>query len=490
MRRHGLNRRRFISMVAAGAGAAYLVPRSAFGVRDSRTRGAGRSTLNAERLRPNIVFLIADDLGWADVGYHGSEIQTPNLDGLAKQSVRFEQHYVMPTCTPTRVGLMTGRYPSRYGVLSPAYGKIFDDDTVTLAEALRKSGYTTSISGKWHLGSPPDCTPRKYGFDSSYGYFDGQIDPYTHHYKTGARSWHRNDQYVDQEGHATDLITDEAVRVIESNHAGPSFDSAQDGEPAEPFFLYVTYSVPHTPLDEPDKWTAPYAGRIKDVSRRLYAASVTHMDYGIGRILDALERKGLRENTLVIFSSDNGGQKNWSSETEYEGRYASKPHTVLGDNRPLRGWKGEVYEGGIRVPALANWPGVLTPGSLSRPVHIVDWMPTLCTLVGYDAGALTAVQGRDALATKLKWDGKDVWPLICGQAADAEPRLLYWKTPNASAVRQGDWKLIVGKKKTNAELYNLSTDPYEKNDLASQHPERVNDLRKLLATVSAQDRER
>jgi arylsulfatase A-like enzyme len=457
MKQRGLNRRQFISMVASGAGAACL---SACGW------SAEQVAPNRKQVkRPNIVFIIADDLGWADIGYHGSEIETPNLDRLAKQGVRFEQHYVMPTCTPTRVGLMTGRYPSRYGVLSPAYGKIFDDDTVTLAEALRKSGYTTSISGKWHMGSAPDYTPRKYGFDSSYGYFDGQIDPYTHHYKTGARSWHRNDQYVDEEGHATDLITDEAVRVIESDHAAP-------------FFLYVAYSVPHTPLAEPDKWIAPYEGRIKDASRRLYAASVTHMDYGIGRIIDALDRGALRENTLVVFVSDNGGQKSWQSKTEYKGRYADKPQNVLGDNRPLRGWKGDVYEGGIRVPALANWPGVLKPWSVASPVHIVDWMPTLCTLVGYSAG-------KD-----LKWDGKDVWPLICGRTTNAQPRLMYWKTPNAYAVRQGNWKLVVGKKKKDAELYDLSADPYEKTDLASQYPERANDLKQLLATVSAQDRER
>ncbi|MBM4030057.1 MAG: sulfatase, partial [Planctomycetes bacterium] len=173
--------------------------------------------------RPNIVFILADDLGWADVGYHGSEIETPNLDGLAKEGVRFDQHYVMPTCTPTRVGFLTGRYPSRYGVTSPAYGNIFGDDTVTLAEALRRGGYTTSISGKWHMGSPPDWTPRRYGFDSSYGYFHGQIDPYLHDYKTGVPSWHRNDQYLQEKGHATDLITDEAVRIIESKHDKPFF---------------------------------------------------------------------------------------------------------------------------------------------------------------------------------------------------------------------------------------------------------------------------
>ena len=419
-------------------------------------------TRKVEVKRPNIVFIIADDMGWADVGYHGSEIETPNIDRLSREGVRFRQHYVMATCTPTRVGLISGRYPSRYGVLSPAYGKIFDDDTVTLALALRSSGYRTSIAGKWHMGSPPEFTPRKYGFDSSYGYFHGQIDPYTHHYKTGARSWHRNDQYVDEEGHATDLITDEAVRIIESDND-------------RPFLLYVAYSVPHFPLDEPVEWTSRYK-RIKEASRRLYAASVTHMDYGIGRIINALEREDLRENTLVVFVSDNGGQKSWHSEDQYKGRYADKPHTVLGDNRPLRGWKSDLYEGGIRVPALANWPGVLKPGERNVPVHIVDWMPTLCRLAGY-------FPERD-----LNWDGRDIWPLVCEGVANVEPKPLYWKTPNSSAVRFGDWKIIVNRGRGDVELYNLGSDPYETEDLAQQHPETVKRLERLLAKFSQDDR--
>jgi len=360
--RENMSRRGFLRFSAACA-AGVILPAV-------ESCGQGARSDKAKVNRPNIVFILADDLGWADVGYHGSQIGTPNIDHLAAQGVRFGHHYVMATCTPTRVGLMTGHYPSRYGVLSPAYGKIFNDDTVTLAMAMRDAGYSTSITGKWHMGSPPEFTPLKYGFDTSYGYFAGQVDPYTHYYKTGARTWHRNDEYLDEEGHATDLITDEAVRVIESDHA-------------KPFFLYVAYSVPHHPLDEPDEWTSKYEGQFKAISRRWYAASVTHMDQGIGRIIDALERKGLRENTLIVFSSDNGGQKSWSSATEYKGRYADKPHTVLGDNRPLRGWKGDLYEGGIRVPALANWPGVLKPGELNVPMHIVVDAYTLqsCWLV-------------------------------------------------------------------------------------------------------------
>jgi arylsulfatase A-like enzyme len=427
--------------------------------------GLGRlaSTSAATTSRPNIVFIIADDMGWADVGYHGSNIETPNIDRLARQGVRFNQHYVMPTCTPTRVGLLTGRYPSRYGVTSPDYGKLFDDDTVTLAEALRRSGYATGISGKWHMGSPPEWTPRRYGFDSSYGYFHGQIDPYTHHYKTGARSWHRNDEYVDEEGHATDLITDEAVRIIESKHD-------------RPFFLYVAYSVPHYPLDEPAKWTARYKGRFDSPSRRWLAASITHMDHGIGRIVGALDRRGLRKNTLVVFVSDNGGQKSWHSESQYKGRYADKPHTVLGDNRPLRGWKGDVYEGGIRVPALANWPGVLDPGQLDAPIHIVDWMPTLCALAGF-------APDRD-----LAWDGRNVWRSIRSGRAAPEPRSFYWETPSHSAVRQGDWKLIARNRNDDVELYNLRPDPYEQQDLADREPAQVSRLERLLQQFAATDR--
>ena len=412
--------------------------------------------------RPNIVFIIADDLGWDDVGYHGSEIKTPNIDRLAKQGVRFEQHYVAPTCTPTRVGLMSGRYPSRFGVTSPAYGKIFDDDTVTVASALRSCGYRTCITGKWHMGSPPQHTPRKYGFDSSYGYFHGQIDPYTHHYKTGVRSWHRNDEYLDEKGHATDLITDEAIRVIESTRD-------------KPFFLYVAYSVPHFPLDEPEKWPSLYK-QIEQPSRRWFAACVTHTDYGIGRIVDALNRTGRRKNTLLIFVSDNGGQKSWHSSQQYKGRYADKPHTVLGRNNPLRGWKGEVYEGGIRVPALASWPGVLKKGKVKSPIHIVDWMPTLCGLAGYSA------------EQDLNWDGQSIWPVVCGKEHKSAVRMLYWKTPNAFALRRGNWKLVLRNNGKDTELYNLADDPYEKQDIAQQHSQLVNDMKELLARHTEDDR--
>ena len=454
-----MNRRDFTRTIGLGVSAQACAPRLLCAQENVRP--------------PNIVFIIADDLGWADVGYHrttnqstnASAIDTPHIDRLAAGGVRFQRHYVMPTCTPTRVGFLTGRYPSRYGVLSPAYGEIFEKDTQTVASLLRANGYTTGIAGKWHMGSPPNCMPLKYGFTTSYGYIHGQIDPYTHNYKTGLRSWHRNDELLTEEGHATDLITDEAIRFVETARE-------------KPFFLYVAYSVPHYPLKEPEKWTAPYKDRIENVSRRWYAASVTHMDHGIGRIVEALDRTGKRRQTVVIFVSDNGGQERWHSTTQYKGRYADKPHDRLGDNRPLRGWKGQVYEGGIRVPGCANWPGVLEPGKAPAPFHIVDWLPTLCRVAGAP------------LSKGLELDGRDIWPLITRVGTADPSRTFYWKTPGASAVRRGDWKLIVGRRDKRLELYNLADDPTEKKNRATGEPQQVAALQAVLAAYNAGDRER
>lgn len=432
--------------------------------------GQRKITAEYNRSKPNIIVIVPDDLGWADVGYNGSEVRTPNIDQLVKTGVRLDQHYVMPTCTPSRVSLMTGKYPSRYGILSPAYGEVIDMDDPTLASLLQESGYFTAISGKWHMGSPP-YTPLKYGFQSSYGFFDGQIDPYTHEYKTeteltSRQSWHRNDEYLKEEGHATDLLTDEAIRIIES-------------ERENPFFLYLAYSVPHYPLEEPDAWTSMYDDLNLFPSRKWNAASITHMDDGIGKIILALERTGQRENTLVIFASDNGGQKSWYSETEYRGKYADKPHSVLGNNFPLRGWKTELYEGGIRVPAFASWPGTLRPGVVDAPVHISDWLPTLCSVSGSQQDLQT-----------LDLDGENIWPLLTGELQQAPERSLYWKIADYFAVRQGDWKLLVHRKSEETELYDLKTDFRESRDLSGEHPDKVAQLRTLLEEFKKGDRER
>ena len=418
--------------------------------------------------RPNIIIIIPDDLGWHDIGYNGSSIKTPNLDKLARSGIILDQHYVMPTCTPTRVSLMTGLYPSRYGITGPDYGEVIDLGDPTLASLLADNGYATFIVGKWHMGSPP-YTPLKYGFQSSYGYFDGQIDPYTHEYKqetelTSRKSWHRNDKYLTEEGHATDLITNEAIRIIEKD---------QD----KPFFLYLAYSVPHFPLDEPEEWTSLYEEKNMYPSRKWFAASISHMDDGIGKIIKALEITGKRENTIVLFISDNGGQKSWSSESQYRGKYADKPHHVLGNNFPLRGWKGDLYEGGIRVPAFISWPEKIQPGLLEMPIHVADWLPTLLELVNQGT-----TQGMNV-------DGINVWPFLQVNSEEASDRKMYWKTKQAYAVRDGNWKLLVHRENNETELFDLSSDFRETWDQSEIKEDRLQKMLKLLEEFKEGDRE-
>jgi len=409
----------------------------------------------AEKARvPNIVLILADDLGWRDIGYHDSDIKTPVLDKLARGGVRLERHYVCPTCSPTRAGLLAGRNPSRFGIHGPIDGRsttALPKDAATLANALKSRGYVTGLFGKWHLGLRPEVGPRQYGFDQTYGYLHGQIDQYTHHYKNGDRSWHRNDAFVDEKGHATDLIADEAVKFVQTKRK-------------EPFFLWVAFSVPHHPLQEEDKWQAPYKDTIKDDSRRLYAASITHMDAAIGRIVEALEKTGQAKDTVIVFTSDNGGQKDYASKTEYEGKFG--PYTTLGDNRPLRGWKGELYEGGIRVPALVYWQDHLKPGVAKESISYLDWFPTMARLAGVDPPA------------DWKLEGRNVWPVLSGTGKAAPVPPLHWNTGRDLGVLAGDWKLIVRGKQ--AELYNLADDPAEKENVAGDNTAKLDELRKIL----------
>jgi arylsulfatase A-like enzyme len=438
--------------------------------------GLGRATIPvqaAEPARPNVVMIVADDLGWNDVGYHGSEIRTPNLDALAAGGVKLDHYYVWPVCSPTRTALLTSRNPSRFDILSAIGGRseqALPTGTPTLADVLKAQGYATAITGKWHLGLRPAVGPRQYGFDYTYGYLHGQVDPYTHMYKIGDPTWHENDQFRQEEGHATDLIAAAAVRWIETRTSRQS---------QSPFFLYVAFSVPHTPLNEDAQWVKPYeeAGpdRIADPSRRLFAASVTHMDAAIGRIVAALDKSGRRAQTLLILTSDNGGQRNQPASDEYEGRYPAFP--VLGNNKPLRGWKGDVYEGGIRVAGFANWPGTLAPRTVEAVTCGLDWLPTIAALAGAPA------------RPEARWEGTDIGPLLTGAATTASPRGLYWKTPRESALREGDWKLIEARRPGTAaaQLFNVAADPLEKNDRAAEEPQRVAHLRQLLKEQQALD---
>jgi arylsulfatase A-like enzyme len=417
--------------------------------------------------KPNILVIVADDLGWADVGFHGATIPTPHLDRLARDGVVLDQHYVAPLCTPTRAALLSGRYWSRFGNTAPQNTQVFPFGTVTLASALKSVGYETAITGKWHLGSLPQWGPRKFGFDHSYGALAGGVGPWNHRYKMGeyTYAWHRNDERIEEEGHVTDLLAAEAVKFLETKRG-------------RPFFLYVPLTAVHHPLDEPPEWLE--RGRKADPARPQYAACVMHMDDAIGRLLAALERTGQRDSTLVVFTSDNGGMPSRPADADnarYPGEYPKGE--LLGSNKPLRGAKSNLYEGGIRVPACVSWPGMLEPGKVTAPLHIVDWMPTLTVLAGCKP------------TDDLKWDGRDIWPIVSGSAREIPSRVLYWEGPGhrSAALRDGDWKLVIHRASAGdkRELFNLADDPREERDLAAQHADRVESMRQLLAQQQQRD---
>jgi arylsulfatase A-like enzyme len=408
--------------------------------------------------RPNIVIIVADDLGWADVGYHGSPIPTPNIDSLCKAGIELDRHYVTPLCTPTRVCLLTGRYSSRFGNTSPNNERVLPWGTPTLASLLKSAGYSTSIVGKWHLGSLPKWGPHHFGFDRSYGSLAGGVGPYNHLYKKGPYqiTWHRNQELIEEEGHVTDLLAKEAVDIIK-------------GADGKPFFLYVPFTAPHDPFHEPPESVKRVAHL--DAGRQQYAASVCHMDAGVGRIVEALKAKGHYANTLILFFSDNGGTRSEGGKA-YSGKVAFS--SVQGKNTPLRDGKRSVYEGGVRTPACVVWPGQFVAGrKLDTPLHASDWLPTLTTAVGIE------------LDPDLNLDGINILPVLRSEKALGH-RSIYCKGIRGQhSMHQGDWKLIVRGK--TQELYNLASDPNETKNLRRSHPERVAALGKLLAAEQAKD---
>lgn len=411
--------------------------------------------------KPNIMIFVADDAGWHDVEYHGSEIKTPNIDKLVKNGVELDNFYVYPTCSPTRASLLTGKYASRFGIAGPIAMKSkqsLPEKVKTLPEVLQDAGYFTAITGKWHLGLDLSKGPQKYGFDYTYGYLHGQIDQYTHRYKNGDRSWYRNGKFINEEGHATDLITNEVIKLITKKR-----------DRSKPFFIYVPYSVPHYPLQEEDKWTRQYQNLNDYDSRKIFDASVTHMDYSIGKIIGILEKEDLLDKTLIIFFSDNGGQNNWTPTFEYDGKYG--PYPKMGVNLPLRGQKHDVFEGGIRVPAVISWEGELPHKKIERLIKITDIFPTIASLI------------NPRSLDSLNLDGKSVWDIIESKNISKEERSLYIRTKNTFAFRKGDWKLIhFGESldRGTEELYNIKTDPYETKNVIKKNTQIRNELFKEL----------
>jgi len=416
--------------------------------------------------RPNIVFIIADDLGWGDVGFHGGNAPTPHLDRMAREGLELTRHYVAPVCTPTRAGFMTGRCWSRFGATTPLNERVLPLDTVTVSRALKQAGYVTCLTGKWHLGSSPENAPNQFGFDHSFGSLAGGVSPWNHRYKKGpySETWHRNGGLIDQTGHVTDLITDEAITWLQTTKDAP-------------FFLYVPFTAVHLPLKEPAEWLARVPEIITDDVARHYAASTMHLDDSVGRILASLESMGKRDQTLVVFTSDNGGSTAENNDLKYPDDEC--PNGPLpGNNLPWRGKKGDVYEGGTRVPTVVSWPGKVSQGSVNAPVQIIDWRPTFCTLAGYR-------QEHD-----LAWDGIDLIPLLLQQRSPPQ-RAIYTVGPSwrARSLHLGDWKLVVhdtGNGRRN-ELYHLAVDPAEKKDLAVTEPARVSEMLGRMEAMSVAD---
>ncbi len=425
--------------------------------------------------RPNIVFLLADDLGYADCGFNGGvPIQTPALDRLAAAGTVLESFYAQPVCSPTRASLMTGRYPFRYGlqvgVVRPwaEYGLPLAERT--LPQALREAGYRTAICGKWHLGSFDQAYwPQARGFDHAYGHLFGAIDYFTHE-RDGVSDWFRNGERLEEEGYSTHLIAREAVAFIEQQ------------DRAQPFFLYVPFNAVHAPYQVPESYMEPY--EALPGPRRTLAGMLAALDEAVGQITAAIERKGLRDQTLFVFSSDNGGVS---------------PGRVT-DNTPLRAGKGTVYEGGVRVCAFATWNGQIPAGKrLAEPLHMVDWYPTLLGLAGA------------AVEQPLPLDGLDAWPVLTQGKPSRHDSIVLQSEPSRGAIRQGDWKLVLldldakpadrasatprkqqAKKAASRpsgptiELYNLSDDLSETRDLSADQPARVAELRALYDQYASQ----
>lgn len=424
------------------------------------------SSLTAPDSRPNILFIVADDLGWSDVGWHGGFSKTPILDDLVRSGIELDRHYVQPVCTPTRTALMSGRYPGRFGpqALAPSNLRAMPIGTVTLAAALKSLGYETAQFGKWHLGSRPEWGPNQFGFDLSYGTLTGAADPWTHKYRHGAYedTWHRNGEHFEEQGNATELVAAAAVKQIRTAK--------------RPWFVYVAFHAVHTPVDAPDKYKKLYEGvkfsddPAKQDSRLRLAAETSQLDAKVGELIAAVNETGQRDNTLIVFTSDNGGIE--SLKNAYVGDVADSP--LNSENDPLRGQKNTLYEGGIRVAAFANWPGKLKPGKHTSPMHIVDWFPTIAHIAGYHPP-------RD-----LEWDGIDEWPALASEHPAPQPRTIYIAMKGGHTLIHGDWKLI-RRDKAKAQLFNLADDPYEKLNLAAKEPARVKELTVLLEKQQAKD---
>lgn len=459
---------------------------------------SNKSVKQEKNEKPNVLVILADDLGWGDIGYNNPEnVYTPNFDKLSEKAITFSKHYVMPQCTPTRIACFTGRYPGRFGTtgLQATNEKVFPVGTPNLAHMFKAEGYRTYICGKWHMGSDTINGPNNHGFDESYGSLAGAVGMYDHRYREGKyeQAWHRNHKPIpgNEDGiHATDLVAGEVQKIIRKE--------------SQPFFIFATFHAPHTPLDERDEfvdrptqldpndstrwlnedeisWFNDPEGIIQqepDPEKRLLLAVVNHLDHAIGKIIKSLEATGKLDNTIILFSSDNGPQVNWNGNA-----YPDDLHlTDFNQPIPMRGSKTDVWEGGIHVPGFIYWKGKIKPKIVDEQVHIIDWFPTLANIVGHEV-------------SEYKLDGVDLAPLLFKNDTLSE-RELYWiwhPVTNRWALSYSDWKIVKygtdePQKPEDWGLYNLVNDPKEKHNVAKQHPEKLKQLHEMFLVQRAKDK--
>jgi len=438
-----MKRREFIKCLASGIIAAAFPNRSC----STANPGGGPE-------RPNIILIMADDLGYGDIGCYGStKISTPNIDALARSGTKFtDYHSNCPVCSPTRAALLTGRYQQHAGIEGVIYAKgpirqtgLALEET-TFAEILKKRRYATGIFGKWHLGYNIEFNPARQGFDEFRGYVSGNVDYHSHIDGAGFDDWWKNLEKVPEEGYCTDLITKHGINFIERHKN-------------EPFCLYLPHESVHSPYqgrnDPPQRLPDGKKGKAakgKEIARA-YKEMVEIMDEGIGKIVETVKRLGLEHKTFIFFCSDNGATKN-------------------GSNGALSGHKGSLWEGGHRVPAIAYWPGRIKPGTVtSQTVLGMDMFPTMVSIAGAKLPAELNLDGVDLLGMLTKDD-------------KLPERTLFWRYSKQKAVRQGPWKLLV--QDDNVKLYNLDEDLGEKKNLAETKPEMVKTLQVELAAWEKQ----
>ena len=420
--------------------------------------------------RPHILLILADDLGWRDVGYHGSEIRTPNIDRIAHEGIELDRFYAQPSCSPTRAGLMTGKSPLRVGIdrpISKNERRGLPRDETILPQHLARLGYQPLMVGKWHLGHyTPDLFPQARGFEHFYGHVTGGIGYWDHNHG-GGHDWQRNGETIRETGYTTRLIADEALRLLEN----------RDVE--RPLFLFASFNAPHLPNEAPAETIEQYAF-IEDEGRRIHAAMVSELDRAIGRLLADFERRGMLDNTLVLFASDNGGSvraafpKPLTRAIDSMVWLFGRPLPIAGleflaanvndgrsDNAPLKRGKGSVAEGGSRVPAAIWWPGRLDGGTHHGFMTVSDVLPTLMDAVG----------GGEGIPDDL--NGRSQWGALRGEPESETPDYVTSGLEGIALYRT-PWKLI---DPDAPRLYQIYDDPLEEHDLAADRPEIVEELR-------------